>query len=64
MTMFDDTTITQQEPHDEDPLSSWRCRKCRTEHRGTPPQRLLDVRDRWRRDRCRVCQQVTIMERD
>lgn len=62
--MFDDTTITQQESRNEDPGSStWRCSKCRTELRGASRQRLLDARDRWRRDWCRTCQRTTFMER-
>ena len=64
-TMFDDAAITQPETRDEDPdLVRWTCRRCHTQHRGTPRQRLLDVRDRWRRDWCRTCGHITVMERD
>lgn len=62
-TMFDESMITPEGPRNEDPLSKWTCRKCRTEHRGTPRQRLLDARDRWRRDWCRTCARITVMER-
>jgi hypothetical protein len=62
--MFDDMTIAQQEGRNEDPGSSnWRRSKCRTELRGTPRQRLLDGRDRRRRDWCRSCERTTVMER-
>lgn len=62
--MFDDTQITQPEARGEDPRpAKWTCRKCRTEHRGTPRQQLLDVRDRWRRDWWSTCGRVTVMER-
>jgi hypothetical protein len=49
-----------------DPVNQvrWRCTKCGTAFRGTPRQRLLDARDRWRRDRCRSCQRTTFMERE
>ena len=43
--------------------TTWRCSKCGTEFCGTPSQRLLDARDRWRRDRCQHCGRTTVMER-
>ena len=63
--MFEDTTTTPERAHDEDERGKrWRCTKCSTEFRGTPRQRLLDARDRWRRDRCGSCGRTTFMERE
>ena len=62
--MSDDTTVAQPQTRNEDPgAASWRCTKCRTEFRRAPRQRLLDARDRWRRDWCRTCRRATVMER-
>jgi hypothetical protein len=62
--MFEDTTTTPERAHDEGERGKrWRCTKCRTEFRGAPRQRLLDARDRWRRDWCQSCRRSTVMER-
>jgi hypothetical protein len=63
--MFDEATTLPQENPNQDPGSSkWRCSRCRTTLRGAPQKRLLDARDRWRRDWCRTCRRKTFMERE
>jgi len=63
--MSDDTTTTQPQACDEESGQvRWRCAKCGMVFRGTPRDRLLDARDRWRRDSCRSCHRTTFMERE
>jgi DNA-directed RNA polymerase subunit RPC12/RpoP len=63
--MSHDTTTTQPQACDEESgRVRWRCTKCGTAFGGTPRQRSLDARDRWRRDRCRSCGRATFMERE